>query len=162
MKTIPVIISIIALALSGCAYTGYRHDYAGYNGGYTVQRYYDYGGYDRSYYRPGTSFSYERSYVYPSFDHHRREYEHHQDSHRGWQQPSYFGGGHGDRNGRQDRGMGREFVPGHRYAEQAPNWAVQPQHRQPPMSEPRRHDFGGNRGRQGDAEHSGWRRGHTE
>lgn len=144
MKTIPVIISIIALALSGCAHTGYQHGHVGYNSGYTVQRYYDYGGYDRSYYSPGTSFIYERSYAQPRFDHQRRE---HEDRHRDWQpamsQPNHYGGRHGDWNGRQDRGIGREFVPSHRNAEQTPNWAAQPHHQQA-MPEQRQRGFGGN------------------
>ncbi len=125
MKTIRVTISIIALALSGCATGYYQRGYVGYNSGYTAQRYYDYDGYGRSYYSPGTSFIYERSYVQPRFDY--PHYEHYRDWQAPMQQPRHFGGGHGDWNGREV--MNREPVPGHR-AEQAPNWGTQAPHEQ--------------------------------
>lgn len=179
MKTIQVAISIIFLALSGCAHTGYQQGYAGYGGGYTAQRYYEYDGYDRSYYSPGTSFIYERSYVQPRFSHPHHEHERFQDRHRhrDWQapirpsmhQPRHFDGGHGDWSHRRDRDrdmdhMDRKFVPSQRNAEHAPNWAVQRQHQEPSRDQHRnpeqhRQDFGGHR-RHGDGDRRGRDDGH--
>lgn len=171
MKTIQVAISIIFLTLSGCAHTEYQHGYAGYGGGYTAQRYYEYDGYGRSYYSPGTSFIYERSYVQPQFSHPHHEHEHFQDSHRyrgDWRaptqpsthQPRHFDGGHGDWSRRRDRDMDhmdRKFEPSQRHVEHAPNWAVPQQHREPSRDQhqhrkpEQQQDFGGNR-RHGDGD----------
>lgn len=111
MKTLQAaIISCVAIALSGCATGYYQRGYAGYNTGYTVQRHYD--RYDRDYYRPGTGFGYEQTYVQPHFAHERREHEH-----QGWQpapQFNHYDGGHGGWQGREERERPQRGFEGNR------------------------------------------------
>lgn len=92
MKTRTVVISLIALALSGCAHTGgyYQssYGYTGYgNGGYAVERYYDYPA-SSYYYQPGGSMSFG-TYSLPAYrDHDHRDHDRHgdRDRHDAWQQ----------------------------------------------------------------------------
>lgn len=87
MKTIPVAITAITLALTGCAHSGYyQQGYTGYGGGYTVDSYYGspVQGY---YYQSGGSYSYDRYYS-PSYPSHHRDYDRDQrgdrDRHENW------------------------------------------------------------------------------
>lgn len=84
MKTITVAIWIIALALSGCAHTGYQRGYvgygSGYGGGYSAERYYD--SPSGIYYQPGYSRSYQY-YAPPRYSHDRYDHGYHgRDKHR--------------------------------------------------------------------------------
>ncbi|AMK76793.1 MULTISPECIES: hypothetical protein [Methylomonas] len=112
MKTIQVaILTIAALTLSGCATGYYQRDYVGYGSGYYYQ------GYGRSYSSPGTSITYGRYYVQPSY-----RPEHHHDEHHGWSAPvphfEHHDGGHG---GWQGRDFGRREFGHERHAEQMPH-----------------------------------------
>lgn len=116
MKTLSVAISLIALTLSGCAYTGYR-SYGGYSGeygrhgsGYSVERYYDYP--TQGYYQPREVMGYGRYYSpsYPTHDHDRdrdrHEHwrrDHHQQRRQPYVQPEINRWSAGDRRFQPDR-----------------------------------------------------------
>ncbi len=93
MNTQSVVVSLIALTLSGCAYTGYRSyggysdGYSRYGSGYSVESYYDYP--VQGYYQSGAVMGRGGYYSpsYPAHDHDRdrdrREHwqsQHHQQS----------------------------------------------------------------------------------
>lgn len=80
MKTLPLVFSLIVIALSGCAYPGYQRTYVGYSSGYSsgydVHRYYDYP--SRSYYQPGGVIRYQQYYVPPRYPRHHHDDDHHE------------------------------------------------------------------------------------
>lgn len=152
MKTIPVtIISIVALALSGCATGYYQRGYVGYNSGYSAPSHYR--SYERSYYGPGTSFSYGREYVRPSYGYQHREHEQHRDRLHDWNSYAPRSEHRGGWNDRRDGGMHRESVPRHQHTEQSRHGGndAGPHYRQQ-VPERHEHGFGGG--------HDGGRRHH--
>lgn len=88
MKTLSAAITVISLALSGCAHTGYyQQGYSDYGyGGYTTETYY--GSPSQSYYyQPGSVYTYDRYYVpsHPSHHHdHDRDQYGDRDRHETW------------------------------------------------------------------------------
>lgn len=116
MKTLSVAISLIALTLSGCAYTGYRSyggysdGYSRYGSGYSVERYYDYPtqGYYPSREAMRNGGYYSPSYPAQGHDHERDRREqwqsgHHQQRRQPDAQPEINRWGSGDRRFQQDR-----------------------------------------------------------
>lgn len=134
MKTIQVtIISIVALALSGCAPGYYQRGYGGYNTGYSSPSHYR--SYERSYYSPGTSFSYGREYVQPSYG-----------RHHDWSPPAPRPDHHGGWNDRRDGGISRESVPSRQHSEHSRQWGGDAgTHHQQQVPERQGHGFDGNR-----------------
>lgn len=149
MKTLQVtILSLVALALSGCATGYYQRGYAGYGGsGYYSSPSYS-RSYGSSYYSPGTSITYGRYYVQPGRDH-----DHH-DSHRDWgRQPPRFERHDDHHDGWRNRDSGRDFR-----SESRPAWSgeARTEHGRPLLGQAER--SWGNRG-EADSDHQrgGWR-----
>lgn len=139
MKTFQVtIVSIIALALSGCATGYYQRGYAGYNRGYSSPSYYQ--SYGRSYYSPGTSFSIGREYVQPSYGYGHRGHEQSHDRHHDWNsRPEHHGGWNDGRGG----GTYRESMPSRQHVEQSQHWGGDARSHRQQMQESHGVGFGG-------------------
>lgn len=147
MKTLQVtVLSLVALALSGCATGYYQRGYAGYGSGYYSSPSYS-RSYSSSYYSPGTSITYGRYYPQPGHGH-----DHH-DDHRDWGRQARPFERHDDHHdGWRNREYGRDFR-----TESRPDWgrANRPEHGQPLLGQAERswgRDTGDN-----DRQRGGWR-----
>lgn len=144
MKTLQAaIISVVALALSGCATGYYQRGYAGYSSSYYSPSYYQ--SYGSSYYSPGTSITYGRYYVQPNY-----RSAHHHDDHHDWRPPApHFDRHDGGHGGWQNRNMDRSDFGHDHHNEQAPRheWST---------SRQREHGFGGPGGDSNPQQRGGW------